>query len=230
MSDLQSDYPEEALEDSINNAYALAAADMNTSRHAQENVMFRNALQVELGELDPFIQNSHNGENKHISEARKERAEEKKRKKSKSVYDMQAHKPPATGTSSSVLGSNKNSRHYRNKLSREPQNHTADVSIFHSPPPIKSQRCNAGDDNGDDDVIFVSPPEARNDPLQTDVTKMKMAVVNKLCDLASPMSDKKKNALHKICNDDSVAVMVLTNAVQTKATADEAKTMLYNCL
>lgn len=66
--------------------------------------------------------------------------------------------------------------------------------------------------------------------MTNDVDKMKIYVVNKLLTLASLTSEKKKQALHKICNDDSVAMMILTNAVQTKATDEDAKTMLFNCL
>ena len=65
---------------------------------------------------------------------------------------------------------------------------------------------------------------------RTSNAKMKMDVVNKLLTLALPTSEKKKKALHKICNNDSIAMMILTNAVQTKATAEDAKTMLFNCL
>ena len=112
------------------------------------------------------------------------RAEEKKRKASKSVYDMDAHRPMLPANQSNLLGSKENSRHYRNQLSREPENHAADAFVsdhFHSPHPIKSQRVNEDDD--DDDVIFVSPPPSRNDQLKSDVDSMKMAVVHKLLNL-----------------------------------------------
>lgn len=164
LCEQQSDYPDEVLEVSIENSYALlAASDMNTSRNGQENVGYRNALQVELGSLDSFMPNGLNGGNIHISEARKEvqqkRAEERKRKKSKSVHDMNAHRALLPVATSNPLGSNKNSRHYRNKLSREPKNHVVDAFVsanFLSPPPIRAQRC-------DEQNIDVSPTSSGND-------------------------------------------------------------------
>ena len=61
---------------------------------------------------------------------------------------------------------------------------------------------------------------------------MKMAVVQKLCDIASPTSgsERKKNALHKICNNDPVAMVILTSATQINSTAEEATKMIYNSL